>query len=141
MSTQTVPSTPELRFLAATARIHTAGLVEIREGAGEMPPLHVHRDEDEGYYVVDGELTLYQPGVEVTLAAGDFFLARRGIEHTYRVGDRPATWLMTGDGGFDRFVAAVAALPAPEPATLAVVAAECGIDLLGPPGALPGAEG
>ena len=91
--------------------------------------------------MVDGEVTLYQPGVEVTLAAGDFFLARRGIPHTYRVGERPARWLVTSDGGFDGFVAAASVLPEPGPAALAAVAADHGIDLLGPPGTLPSAEG
>src|SRR4051794_28825429 len=54
--------------------------------AGEMPPLHVHRDVDEGFYCLGGEITLYLPGESATLRAGDFILAPRGIPHSYEVG-------------------------------------------------------
>ena len=65
-------------------------------------------------------------------------LAPRGIPHTYRVGDRPARWLVTSiPAGFERFVAAVGALDEPDPATLGAVAAEHDIEILGPPGELP----
>jgi hypothetical protein len=39
--------------------------------------------------------------------------------------------------GFERFVAEVVALDEVDPATLAAVAAEHGIEILAPPGALP----
>ena len=102
-----------------------------------MPPLHVHRDEDEGFYVLAGEVSLHLPGEAITLRAGDFFLAPRGVPHTYRVGDAPAHMLATSDGGFDRFVAAVGALERVDPPALAAVAGEHGIEILGPPGTLP----
>ena len=60
------------------------GLVHMDMPAGDMPPLHVHRDEDEGFYCLGGEITLYLPGESVTLRAGDFFLAPRGIPHSLR---------------------------------------------------------
>ena len=106
--------------------------------AGEMPPLHVHRNEDEGFYVLGGELTLYLPGDSVTLRAGEFFLAPRGVPHTYEVGADGARVLVSSvPSGFERFVADVAALDAVDPATLTAVAAAHGIDILGPPGARP----
>jgi mannose-6-phosphate isomerase-like protein (cupin superfamily) len=145
MTAQTTPR--ELDFLGSRARIlldgsagdSRLGLVDMVEvPAGHMPPLHVHHAEDEGFYVVDGEVTLLMPGSEVTLRAGDFFLAPRGVPHAYRVGDAPARWLVTSSpAGFERFVAAVAALPEPDPARLAAVAAEHEIEILGPPGTLP----
>ena len=62
----------------------------------------------------------------------------RGVPHTYRVGDRPARWLvMSNPAGFERFVGDVASLEAVEPATPTAVAAEHDIEILGQPGMLP----
>jgi uncharacterized cupin superfamily protein len=105
---------------------------------GHMPPLHVHHAEDEGFYVLEGEVTLFLPGEAVVCRPGDFVLAPRGVPHAYRVGDRPARWLVTSTpAGFERFVADVAALGDPDPESLGRVAAEHDIEILGPPGDLP----
>ncbi len=71
------------------------------------------------------------------LAEGDFFLAPRGVPHTYRVGDAPARWLITHADGFAEFVASVSELSEPDPASLSAVAAEHDIEILGPPGTMP----
>jgi quercetin dioxygenase-like cupin family protein len=109
--------------------------------AGDMSPLHVHRDEDEGFHVVAGQLTVHLPDRAITLRAGEFFLAPRGVPHCYRVGDTPAhVVVLSAPAGFERFVRAVAVRPSLDPAALAALAAtasEHGIDLLGPPGTLP----
>ena len=85
---------PVIEFLGNRVRIlaegGSLGLVEVAAPAGDMPPLHVHHTHDEGFYVLEGELTLYTPGAQVELAAGEFVLAPRGVPHTYRVGDAPA---------------------------------------------------
>jgi mannose-6-phosphate isomerase-like protein (cupin superfamily) len=135
----TTTTTDELNFLGARARILAEGLVEMLEvPAGDMPPLHVHHASDEGFYVMEGELTLYMPGVERTLRAGEFLLAPRGIPHTYRVGDEPCHLLVVSQpAGFERFVASVASLGVPDPAALGALAAEHDIEILGPPGTLP----
>jgi quercetin dioxygenase-like cupin family protein len=105
---------------------------------GHMPPLHVHHTHDEGFYVIEGEVTLYMPGTEVTLGPGDWFLAPRGIPHAYRIGDDQAHLLVTSSpSGFERFVADVGALEEIDPAVLAEVGARHGIEILGPPGTLP----
>lgn len=131
----------ELDFLGSRTRIIAEGLIDMVEvPAGNMPPLHVHRRQDEGFYVLDGEMTLFLPGQEITLGPGDYAIAPRDVPHTYRVGDRPARWLVTSSpAGFERFVADVAALEQVDPDTLTAVAAEHGIEILGPPGALPDA--
>jgi quercetin dioxygenase-like cupin family protein len=138
---------PVIDFLSGRVRIladgaataGALGLVEMVEAPpGDMPPLHVHHYSDEGFYLLEGELTLYTPGEQVTLQAGDYLLAPRGIPHTYRVGTEPARWLVTSmPAGFERFVAAVSALDAPYPERLGRLAAEHGIEILGPPGMLP----
>jgi quercetin dioxygenase-like cupin family protein len=137
----------ELEFLGARVRVlagsdstdGSLGLVDMLEvPAGDMPPLHVHHESDEGFYVVDGELTLYMPGSERTLRAGEFLLAPRGIPHTYRAGDEPCHLLaISQPAGFERFVEDVSRLDAPDPDALTAIAAEHDIEILGPPGMLP----
>jgi mannose-6-phosphate isomerase-like protein (cupin superfamily) len=132
--------TDELDFLGVRHRVLAEGLCEtIGAPAGHMPPLHVHHTHDEGFYVVDGEVTLFMPGEQVTLQRGDFFLAPRGVPHMYRVSDEgPASWLVSSHpAGFERFVAHVASLDEQDPETVTAVAAEYGIEILGPPGTMP----
>jgi quercetin dioxygenase-like cupin family protein len=125
-------------------------LVRMHAAPGDMPPLHVHADEDEGFYVLEGELSLWVGDAEpVVLAPGEFALAPRGVPHTYRVtGDATAVVLVTANG-FAAFLRA-AGVPAarrelpvldgpPDAGRLARIAADHGITLLGPPGTLPSA--
>ena len=132
-------ATDTVQFLDCRARLLAEGLVEMLDvPAGSMPPLHVHHAHDEGFYVLDGEVTLFVPDGEVTLRTGDFFLAPRGVPHTYRVGEQDARWLTTSNpAGFERFVAAVSELEAPTPESLGAVAAAHDIEILGPPGTMP----
>jgi quercetin dioxygenase-like cupin family protein len=146
--------TRTLRFLENVATIHLASdetlsgfsIVEMEGAQGNQPPLHSHRDDDEGFYVLDGKLRVWVGDRLLELEQGDYALAPHGIPHTYRVESGSARWLATSTDGFDRFVAAVG-VPAegerlpdpddPDPERLAAIAAEHRIDLLGPPGALP----
>ena len=122
-------------------------LLEVSGGHGQMPPLHVHRTDDEAFHVIEGELTAYIGDTIVRLGPG---FAPRHIPHTYRVESDGARWLTIGaPGGLDRYFLAIGrpaeadGLP-PEPIAPDVDAAaelerETGfrIELLGPPGALP----
>ncbi len=146
LQTTSVP-TDELDFLGSRARILASGdaaqgqpgvIDMIEVPAGHMPPLHVHHSHDEGFYLLEGEATLYMPGEQVTLRAGDYFLSPRGVPHAYRVGDRPARWLVISNpAGFERFVAEVAEGGIEDPAALTQAAARYDIEILGPPGMLP----
>jgi quercetin dioxygenase-like cupin family protein len=136
--------TEEVQFLDNRARIHatSAGtgdyaLIESVAPAGSQPPLHVHRDEGEGFFVIEGELTLWVGDDTHVLGPGEFRFAPPGIPHTLRTGDDGARWLVIAGGRFEAFVRTVAALGEPEPVELTRVAAKHGIDLLGPPGMLP----
>lgn len=143
----TTPAADELEFLGSRARILVdgdatdgrLGVVDMIEvPPGHMPPLHVHHGEDEGFYLLEGEVTLHLPDEEIRCRPGDFVLAPRGVPHAYRVGDRPARWLVTSSpAGFEGFVAAVATLEEADPAALAATAEEYRIEILGPPGTLP----
>lgn len=116
---------------------------------GFATPLHVHRELDEGFYVIDGQLTVWY-GVEVSvLNAGDFLLAPRGVPHTIaNTADGETRLLITSTpAGFEDFVRAYGTqavthdLPVldgpPDIGRAAKLAAENGIELLGPPGMLP----
>ena len=48
---------------------------------GDRVPLHTHDDEDEMFYVLDGELDIIDGDVEVTVGPGEFYIVRRGREH------------------------------------------------------------
>jgi len=159
MPVQTTPRSQLLWFLSDLAVIHVRGedtggrlgIVEITMPPGDEPPLHIHHDHEEIFCVLEGELTLYLPGEERTLRAGDVFVAPRGIPHIYRAGDTGARALVeSAPAGFEAFVEAVsipagaAALPEPgAPPTpeqidqLTAAAAAQGIELVGPPGSRP----
>jgi quercetin dioxygenase-like cupin family protein len=124
-------------------------LLDERGRRGDMPPLHVHRRDDETFCVLEGELTLFVAGEQIVLGPGQAAFAPRDVPHAYRVESEEARWLViTAPAGFDAFVREVAE-PAPadelppagrpiDPAVLARAAAAVGIEILGPPGALPG---
>jgi quercetin dioxygenase-like cupin family protein len=138
--------------LKATAET-TAGRVAVIEhlaASGFGSPLHVHRREDEWFYVTEGELTFWVGGSVTTAPAGSFVYGPRDVPHTFTVtsaGD--ARFLLVAEpAGFDEFVrqigrpAATLTLPPPsgEPpdvALLTAVAAQYGVEILGPPG-IPG---
>jgi mannose-6-phosphate isomerase-like protein (cupin superfamily) len=142
-----------LWFIADLVEVLEAGeafaLARMYAPAGNGTPLHVHEHEDEGFYVLDGSLTVWIGDAEpVTLGPGEFALAPRGVPHTNRVGDAPATYLVTSTpGGFVSFVreagvpAARAELPVldgpPDTERLSRIASAHGITILGPPGMLP----
>ena len=140
-------SAAELMFLGARCRILADaastdgryGLVDMIDvPAGDMPPLHIHHATDEGFLLLDGEVSLFLPGREIALKPGEFVLAPRGVPHTYQVGDAPARYLvLSSPAGFEAFVRDVAELDEVTPNALGATAAQRDIEILGPPGTLP----
>jgi len=127
----------------------TDGRVAVMEhlaprGAGT--PLHVHHNEDEWFYITEGELTFWVGGQVMTAAAGSFVYGPRDIPHTFAVTSEQARFLLvTEPAGLERFVRAgshparTLTIPAPpseppDPAQLAALAADYGMEILGPPG-------
>jgi quercetin dioxygenase-like cupin family protein len=113
---------------------------------GSGSPLHVHRREDEWFYVIEGELTFWVGGEIIQAPAGSFVYGPRDIPHTFQVSSETARFLLvTEPAGFEDFMRA-AGEPAqaltipeppsspPDPAQMALVAAEYGLEILGPPG-------
>lgn len=91
-------------------------LIEQIAPAGFGPPMHLHRHEDEAFYVLDGEVT-FTIGDRVREAGpGAFVFLPRGVPHTFVVSEPgPARLLqLTTPGGFERF-AGEAGEPAAQP--------------------------
>ena len=61
-------------------------LLEASEPAGFGPPLHIHRDAAEAFYVLEGEYVIFIEGREAICPAGSFIFIPAGIEHGFRVG-------------------------------------------------------
>lgn len=111
--------------------------------AGAMAPLHVH-DEDEAVRVLEGRLAVHLPDLTVWLEPGDGRLVPAGTPHTIRAdagGARILSGAHTRSGRYEDFLRAVAppagAATTEDAATLAVIAAATGTEVLGPPGTLP----
>ncbi|MBA4388634.1 MAG: hypothetical protein C0404_11685 [Verrucomicrobia bacterium] len=56
-------------------------LVMLVRCEGDKVPWHTHADEDELFYVLDGELEVQQRGKSVTVGAGEMCVVERGTEH------------------------------------------------------------
>ena len=83
-------------------------LLEVTAPAGLEAPLHVHYTEDEGFYVIDGSVTVTVGDETVELAAGQHAFGPREVPHRFTVGPAGARmlWVLT-PGGFENLVEAV----------------------------------
>lgn len=124
-------------------------VVEYLSPKGSGSPLHMHTREDEWFHVLEGELAIWVGGQLIQARAGAFAYGPRGIAHTFVVVSERARYIVgASPAGFDQFVRA-ASVPAttptlppsdaapPDPQRLAAIAAQFGIQVLGPPG-IPG---
>lgn len=59
-------------------------LIETAEGAPGGPPLHVHRDAAESFYVIEGEYLMHLDGRDFRCSAGSFIYVPSGMPHTFR---------------------------------------------------------
>jgi mannose-6-phosphate isomerase-like protein (cupin superfamily) len=133
----------------ASAGSGQVAMVERSAPEGFMPPL-VSRDEPETYSVTEGQVVFFVGNDMVWAEAGDVVVAPAGVARTFRVGSQSARWLvLTRVRSLDRFVDFGRAVTMPraaagtgwpsqdEHAAVASMGAVNGIELLGPPGALP----
>jgi mannose-6-phosphate isomerase-like protein (cupin superfamily) len=68
----------------------TGGVVSVLENEeppGFGPPIHVHHDCAEAFYVLSGEYIMNLEGREVVCPAGSFIFIPQGARHGFRVGD------------------------------------------------------
>ena len=71
----------------------TGGVVSVLEATeppGFGPPIHVHHDCAEAFYVLEGEYVMTIEDEEHVCPAGSFVFVAQGARHGFRVGDRPS---------------------------------------------------
>jgi len=118
-------------------------IVEVTEPPGAQTPLHVHHREDEGFWILDGEVTFHVGDVTIEARAGDFAWGPRDVPHRYTAGPDGCRMLfILTPAGFEGLVrhmsepAAERTLPppsdeAPDMERVARVAQAYGCELLG----------
>jgi mannose-6-phosphate isomerase-like protein (cupin superfamily) len=151
-----------LHFVPGVSRISTkvsgeqteGRLLQVRstDSRGAAPPLHIHHDADESWYVIEGRLTVFVGDERIEARPGDFVFGPMGVPHAFLVTSERADSLITfspagtkGPAGYgvDGFFreAAVAVVPGqlpPEPTEadpeeLARLMMKYGIETVGPP--------
>ncbi len=120
------------------------GLVEAVAYRTTEPPLHVHRNEHEAWYVLSGQMTFQVGDERLVATAGCFAFAPKGIPHAFTVDEEPTRVLVLAmPGGFEGFAAELGVpassetppddLVLPTPDVLGPIAARYGIEVVGPP--------
>jgi quercetin dioxygenase-like cupin family protein len=143
-----------LIWLGELAIIHTTGeetngryaMVELYATKEGEAPWHVHHREDEGFFIIDGEMTVYVGDKVMKGKPGDFILAPKDVPHMYTV-DTPGhvrVLMMFSPAGFEDFVRATSvratSLFPPPPETINIdfeqimkVAEQFGAEFVEPP--------
>lgn len=103
-SSETVPASPRW-FLSLPTWIRAGGehgalsLIEQVIPPGFASPWHVHHNEGESFYVIEGTMTVVVCDRSVTLGPGDYAFGPRGIPHGFRIdGTTPARVLLMSTG-------------------------------------------
>jgi quercetin dioxygenase-like cupin family protein len=90
--------------------------VETIAAPGEGPPLHVHRDQDETIYILEGRFMVKLADELVCAPAGSFVFAPRGMPHTWQnISDAPGRFFATvtpAAVSFEQFFLRYSQLPA-----------------------------
>jgi mannose-6-phosphate isomerase-like protein (cupin superfamily) len=73
------------------------------------PPPHIHKNEDEAFYVLEGEFTVSMGDEEFRARRGDFAFLPRGISHKFRSESDTVGRLLVivNPSGFEKFFDAV----------------------------------
>ena len=126
---------------------HTFSQIETDDPRGSGPPLHLHHNEDETFYVLEGDVTFVVGDERIDLAAGGYLFGPRDIPHAYVVRSERARMLVTASpGGIEQlFVSLGTPVAGAEPPTdvvmppmpeMARLFAAHGAEILGPPPSL-----
>ena len=117
----------------------TAGaftLLEATEPPGFGPPMHIHHNAAEAFYVLEGEYIIFIEEKEIRCPEGSFIYIPSGIKHGFRVGpvaSRKLNMYAPGVmvGYFDELAAAIADETADD-ARLDAIAKRNGLEITGP---------
>lgn len=141
-------------WLGELAIIHITGketggryaMVELYATKEGEAPWHIHHREDEAFYIIEGEMTVYVGDKALKGKAGDFIFAPKDIPHMYTV-DVPGharILMIFSPAGFEDFVRATSvpatSLIPPPPETVNIdydkvvhLAKEFGAEFVEPP--------
>jgi hypothetical protein len=123
-------------------------MVEILAPEGYPSVLHVHHQEDEGFYILEGELTFYVGDQTKKAHPGSFLFGPKDVPHAFTVDSGPARLLFVfSPGGLEGLVRemgeparslSIPPQPDEEPGEAAMermtaIAARYGAEILGPP--------
>lgn len=121
-------------------------LVEEVARRGKVTPLHTHPEEDESFYILEGEALVHLDGSDQVLGAGSVISVPRGVPHAYLVTSEVARSLVLitpGTGPMEAFFrdagepAPERALPAEAPLDMGRIGAAAertgAVKILGPP--------
>ena len=111
-------------------------LLEATEPPHFGPPMHIHRDAAEAFYVLEGEYLIFIDDQEIRCPAGSFIYIPAGAVHGFRVGAVRSRKLNlyvphAMVGYFDDLSAAIAAGDVDD-AALGAIAEHYGMEVLGP---------
>jgi quercetin dioxygenase-like cupin family protein len=118
--------------------------LEVEDPHASGPPRHVHHNEDETFYILEGEVSAVVGDERIDLGEGDYCFAPRGIAHAYVVRSERARMLVTlsPSGLEELFVSLGSPVTDAEPPADAVMPptdemarlfAGYGVEILGPP--------
>jgi quercetin dioxygenase-like cupin family protein len=118
--------------------------IEVDGPRGDATPRHIHHNEDETFYILEGEVTIFVGDERIDLNPGDYCFAPRGIAHTSIVRSERARMLTTlSPAGLEElFVACGVPVSGDAPPADAVMPpmdetirlfAGYGCDIIGPP--------
>ena len=110
-------------------------LLEASEPPRFGPPMHIHRDAAEAFYVLEGEYAIFIDDEETRCPTGSFVYVPAGAVHGFRVGDVPSRKLnlyvpQAMVGYFDELAAAVASGDVDDE-RLGAIAERYGMEVLG----------
>lgn len=128
------------RFIVKAASATTNGAYSLIEGAFEVggfaPLPHIHRDEDESFYVLEGEFDFRLGDDTVRASKGAFLLVPHGTMHSFvNAGDGPGRLLFIHSPPLEGFFVALATLAGcgpPKAETLGALMREWGMEVAGP---------
>jgi mannose-6-phosphate isomerase-like protein (cupin superfamily) len=117
----------------------TAGafsLLEAAEPPGFGPPLHIHRDCAEAFYVLAGEYRIFLGDEEFACTAGSFIYVPVGQTHGFRVGSVPSRklnlYLPAAMIGYFDELSAMIAEGSPDSGAVDAIGRRYGMEVLGP---------
>ena len=83
--------------------------------ATEVAPLHVHHDEDEAWYVIEGRIRFRLADRELVASAGTTVFVPAGVAHTFgNAGPEPSRFLIITSARLQELISKLHEVPASE---------------------------